>query len=87
MGFGLYAEMQAPRDKPHAELYRELLWQMEHADRAGFDVYSIIDHHFLIWYTLPINMAMVTIANSFRPHRGSSPGKSSTSRRTEFPAF
>jgi hypothetical protein len=54
MRFGLYAEMQTPLDKPHAELYRELLAQMEHADRAGFDVYSIIEHHYLLWYSLPI---------------------------------
>ena len=37
MRFGLYAEMQTPLHKPHAELYRELLAQMEHADQAGFD--------------------------------------------------
>src|SRR5579884_383261 len=44
--FGLYAEMQTPRSKPHAELYHELLRQIEHADEVGFDVYSIIEHHF-----------------------------------------
>ena len=46
MRFGLYAEMQAPPPKPHPDLYRELMGQMEHADRVGFDVYSVIEHHF-----------------------------------------
>lgn len=44
--FGLYAELQTPLDKPHANLYRDVMRQMEHADQAGFDVYSIIEHHF-----------------------------------------
>jgi alkanesulfonate monooxygenase SsuD/methylene tetrahydromethanopterin reductase-like flavin-dependent oxidoreductase (luciferase family) len=53
--FGLYAEMQAPAPKPHPELYRELLAQMEHADRVGFDVYSIIEHHFFSDFSISAN--------------------------------
>jgi alkanesulfonate monooxygenase SsuD/methylene tetrahydromethanopterin reductase-like flavin-dependent oxidoreductase (luciferase family) len=55
MRFGLYAEMQTPRHKPHAELYRELMGQMEHADQAGFDVYSIIEHHFFQEFSTSAN--------------------------------
>src|SRR3954468_11350431 len=55
MRFGLYAEMQTPLDKPHAELYRELLAQMEHADQAGFDVYSVIEHHFFEQFSISAN--------------------------------
>jgi hypothetical protein len=53
--FGLYAEMQAPAGKGHAELYRELLAQMEHADQVGFDVYSIIEHHFFPEFSVSAN--------------------------------
>ncbi|MGE3806465.1 MAG: LLM class flavin-dependent oxidoreductase [Gemmataceae bacterium] len=61
--FGLYAELQAPTGKSHPELYREILEQMEHADRAGFDVYSIIDHHFFPEFSISANpLAMITAA-------------------------
>jgi flavin-dependent trigonelline monooxygenase, oxygenase component len=69
MRFGLYAEMQAPRDKPHAELYRELLWQMEHADQAGFDVYSIIDHHFFQEFSISANPLALICAAAQRTRR------------------
>jgi alkanesulfonate monooxygenase SsuD/methylene tetrahydromethanopterin reductase-like flavin-dependent oxidoreductase (luciferase family) len=58
--FGLYAELQTPPDKPHAELYREVMRQMEHADQAGFDVYSIIEHHFFQEFSTSANpLAMI----------------------------
>jgi alkanesulfonate monooxygenase SsuD/methylene tetrahydromethanopterin reductase-like flavin-dependent oxidoreductase (luciferase family) len=53
--FGLYAELQTPPDKPHVELYREILRQIEHADEAGFDVYSVIDHHFFPEFSISAN--------------------------------
>ena len=46
MRFGVYTEMQCPPEKPHEQLYWEILRQIEHADEVGFDVYSTIDHHF-----------------------------------------
>lgn len=55
MHFGLYAELQTPIDKPHAELYREIMEQMAHADRVGFAVYSIIEHHFFQEFSLSAN--------------------------------
>jgi alkanesulfonate monooxygenase SsuD/methylene tetrahydromethanopterin reductase-like flavin-dependent oxidoreductase (luciferase family) len=53
--FGLYAELQTPLHKPHAELYREVMRQMEHADQVGFDVYSIIEHHFFQEFSTSAN--------------------------------
>jgi alkanesulfonate monooxygenase SsuD/methylene tetrahydromethanopterin reductase-like flavin-dependent oxidoreductase (luciferase family) len=53
--FGLYAELQTPLTKPHPELYREIMRQMEHADQVGFDVYSIIEHHFFQEFSISAN--------------------------------
>src|SRR5262249_43950742 len=55
MKFGLYAELQTPLDKPYPDLYREIMWQMEHADQVGFDVYSIIEHHFFQEFSTSAN--------------------------------
>ncbi len=63
MHFGLYAELQNPPGKPHAELYAEILRQMEHADQAGFDVYSIIEHHFFPEFSISANpLALICAA-------------------------
>jgi alkanesulfonate monooxygenase SsuD/methylene tetrahydromethanopterin reductase-like flavin-dependent oxidoreductase (luciferase family) len=60
MQFGLYAELQNPPGKPHAELYREIMRQMEHADQVGFDVYSLIEHHFFQEFSISANpLAMI----------------------------
>jgi alkanesulfonate monooxygenase SsuD/methylene tetrahydromethanopterin reductase-like flavin-dependent oxidoreductase (luciferase family) len=67
--FGLYAEMQSPPHKPHAELYRELLQQMEHADRLGFDVYSVIEHHFFPEFSLSANPLALFCAAAQRTRR------------------
>src|SRR6516225_2787165 len=55
MRFGLYAELQTPPEKPHAELMTEVMRQMEHADQVGFDVYSIIEHHFFQEFSISAN--------------------------------
>ena len=55
MRFGIYAEMQTPPEKPHAEMIWEIFQQMEHADRVGFDVYSVIDHHFFQKFSISAN--------------------------------
>ncbi len=61
--FGLYAELQTPPGKPHAEMYDEFLRQMEHADRVGFDVYSLIEHHFFPEFSTSANpLAMICAA-------------------------
>jgi alkanesulfonate monooxygenase SsuD/methylene tetrahydromethanopterin reductase-like flavin-dependent oxidoreductase (luciferase family) len=63
MRFGLYAELQTPPDRTYAELYADIMRQMEHADQAGFDVYSIIEHHFFQEFSTSANpLAMICAA-------------------------
>ena len=46
MKFSVYSEMQSWPGKPYAQLYREVLEQIENADRLGFDAYAMIEHFF-----------------------------------------
>src|SRR5438067_7287743 len=46
MKFSIYSEMQSWAPKPYAQLYREVMEQIENADRLGFDAYAIIEHFF-----------------------------------------
>ena len=63
MRCGIYAEMQTPLDKPHAELTWEIMRQIEHADAVGFDTYSVIEHHFFQQFGISANpLAMFTAA-------------------------
>ncbi len=63
MRFGIYAEMQTPPGKPYAQMTWEILRQIEHADAVGFDVYSVIDHHFFQKFSISANpLALFTAA-------------------------
>jgi alkanesulfonate monooxygenase SsuD/methylene tetrahydromethanopterin reductase-like flavin-dependent oxidoreductase (luciferase family) len=63
MRFGIYAEMQTPLEKPHADLTWEIMRQIEHADAVGFDTYSVIEHHFFQQFGISANpLAMFTAA-------------------------
>jgi len=63
MRFGIYTEIQTPPGKPHYDMIWEILRQIEHADQAGFDVYSIIDHHFFQKFSISANpLAMFAAA-------------------------
>ena len=63
MRFGIYAEMQKPPGKSHYDLTWEIFRQIEHADQVGFDVYSVIDHHFFEKFSISANpLAMFTAA-------------------------
>src|SRR5687768_12707129 len=44
MRFGLYSEVQHWPGKSVERLYREVLEQVVHADRLGYDVYAIVEH-------------------------------------------
>jgi alkanesulfonate monooxygenase SsuD/methylene tetrahydromethanopterin reductase-like flavin-dependent oxidoreductase (luciferase family) len=46
MKFSIYSEMQSWAPKPYAQLYREVMEQIENADRLGYDAYAIIEHFF-----------------------------------------
>lgn len=63
MRFGIYAEMQTPPGKSFAKMTWEILRQIEHADQVGFDVYSVIDHHFFQKFSISANpLAMFAAA-------------------------
>ncbi|MGH9601004.1 MAG: LLM class flavin-dependent oxidoreductase, partial [Terriglobales bacterium] len=63
MRFGIYTEMQTPPGKPHDQMTWETFRQIEHADAAGFDVFSIIDHHFFQKFSISANpLAMFAAA-------------------------
>src|ERR1700745_2834724 len=55
MRFGIYAEMQTPPGKSHSAMTWEILRQIEHADQVGFEVYSVIDHHFFQKFSISAN--------------------------------
>ncbi len=69
MRFGIYVEMQAPPGKSHYELTWEIFQQIEHADRAGFDVYSVIDHHFFPQFSISTNPLALFAAAAQRTQR------------------
>lgn len=53
--FGVYCEMQSPPDKSHPELTWEVFRLIEHADALGYDVYSLIEHHFFPTFGISAN--------------------------------
>lgn len=69
MRFGIYVEMQASPGKSHYELTWEIFQQIEHADRAGFDVYSVIDHHFFPQFSISANPLALFAAAAQRTQR------------------
>lgn len=69
MRFGIYAEMQCPPEKPHAQLTWEILRQIEHADAAGFDAYSVIEHHLFPKFSISANPLAMFAAAAQRTSR------------------
>ena len=69
MRFGIYAEMQCPPEKSHAQLTWEILRQIEHADAVGFDVYSVIDHHLFQKFSISANPLAMFAAAAQRTSR------------------
>jgi len=49
----LRARCKLRRANRIAEMTWEILRQIEHADQVGFDVYSVIDHHFFQKFSSP----------------------------------
>jgi alkanesulfonate monooxygenase SsuD/methylene tetrahydromethanopterin reductase-like flavin-dependent oxidoreductase (luciferase family) len=63
MRFGIYCEIQTPLEKSHHQMMWETFRQIEHADQAGFDVFSVIDHHFFQKFSISANpLALFTAA-------------------------
>jgi alkanesulfonate monooxygenase SsuD/methylene tetrahydromethanopterin reductase-like flavin-dependent oxidoreductase (luciferase family) len=55
--------MQTPPGKSHYDMTWEIMRQIEHADDVGFDVYSVIDHHFFQKFSISANpLAMFAAA-------------------------
>jgi Luciferase-like monooxygenase len=69
MRFGIYAEMQTAPGKSHADMTWEILRQIEHADQVGFDVYSVIDHHFFQKFSISANPLALFSAAAQRTER------------------
>ena len=69
MRFGIYCEIQTPPGKPHHEMIWEIMRQIEHADDSGFDVYSVIDHHFFQKFSISANPLAMFAAAAQRTKR------------------
>jgi alkanesulfonate monooxygenase SsuD/methylene tetrahydromethanopterin reductase-like flavin-dependent oxidoreductase (luciferase family) len=69
MRFGIYCEIQTPRGKSHYDMTWEVMRQIEHADEAGFDVYSVIDHHFFQKFSISANPLAMFAAAAQRTRR------------------
>ena len=69
MRFGIYCEIQTPPGKPHPEMIWEIMRQIEHADECGFDVYSVIDHHFFQKFSISANPLAMFAAAAQRTSR------------------
>ena len=55
MKFSIYSEIQHWGGKNPARLYDEVLEQIVHADRLGYDCYSIIEHNFFPNFSISSN--------------------------------
>src|ERR1700719_4049993 len=69
MRFGIYCEMQNPPGKAHYDLTWEIMRQIEDADDVGFDVYSVIDHHFFQKFSISANPLAMFAAAAQRTKR------------------
>lgn len=69
MRFGIYTEIQTPPGKPHDQMIWETFRQIEHADQAGFDVFSVIDHHFFQKFSISANPLAMFAAAAQRTQR------------------
>ena len=55
MKFSVYSEIQNWGGKDPARQYDEVLEQMVHADRHGYDAYAIIEHNFFPQFSISSN--------------------------------
>src|SRR5207249_1997941 len=67
--FGIYCEIQTPPGKAHYDMTWEIMRQIEHADQCGFDVYSVIDHHFFQKFSISANPLAMFAAAAQRTQR------------------
>lgn len=65
MKFGIYAELQNPEKyhKPHAQVYQEVLEQIENADKRGYSTFNTLEHHWFEEFSISTNpMALFSAA-------------------------
>lgn len=65
MKFGIYAQLQNPRQfkKTHEQMYREILEQIEHADKRGYHTFNTLEHHWFEDFSISANpMALFAAA-------------------------
>ncbi|MBM7599218.1 alkanesulfonate monooxygenase SsuD/methylene tetrahydromethanopterin reductase-like flavin-dependent oxidoreductase (luciferase family) [Virgibacillus halotolerans] len=57
MRFGIYVEFQNPEQnkKSHEQVYREILEQIEHADKRGFTTFNTLEHHWFEEFSISAN--------------------------------
>lgn len=57
MKFGIYAELQNPKKyhKSHEQVYREILEQIEHADKLGYSTFNTLEHHWFEEFSISTN--------------------------------
>jgi alkanesulfonate monooxygenase SsuD/methylene tetrahydromethanopterin reductase-like flavin-dependent oxidoreductase (luciferase family) len=55
MKFSIYSEIQHWDGKPPKRLYDEVIEQVVHADRMGFDAYAVIEHFFFPKFSISAN--------------------------------
>jgi len=69
MRVGLYFEMQTPPGKDHHQVYWEVVRQVEAADRLGFDVLSLVEHHCQEQFSISANPLAFFTAMAQRTQR------------------
>jgi alkanesulfonate monooxygenase SsuD/methylene tetrahydromethanopterin reductase-like flavin-dependent oxidoreductase (luciferase family) len=69
MRFGIYCEIQTPPGAPHHDTIWNVMRQIEHADESGFDVFSVIDHHFFPKFSISANPLAMFAAAAQRTRR------------------
>ncbi|HYT90610.1 MAG TPA: LLM class flavin-dependent oxidoreductase [Gemmataceae bacterium] len=69
MRFGIYSEMQTPPGASHVDRFRGELALIEQADALGFDVYSVIEHHFFEAFSISANPLALFAAAAARTSR------------------
>jgi len=67
--FGIYSEMQTPPGASHVDRFRGELALIEQADALGFDVYSVIEHHFFEAFSISANPLALFAAAAARTSR------------------
>lgn len=55
MKFGIYSEIQSHGTKSPERQYTETIEQIEHAERVGYDCYTIIEHFFFPQFSISAN--------------------------------